>query len=67
MKILNDIVSSLDNNDCNQVKMLMVDYSKAFDVVDHLVVLRKFNDLNLPWESAVFLFCLKLNNLLSKT
>ena len=49
VKILNDIVSSLDNNDCNQVKMLMVDYSKAFDVVDHLVVLRKFNDLNLPW------------------
>lgn len=48
VKILNDIVFSLDSNDCNQVKMLMVDYSKAFDVVDHLVVLRKFNNLNLP-------------------
>jgi hypothetical protein len=48
VKIINDIVSSLDSSDCGHVKMLMVDYSKAFDVVDHLVVLRKFNGLNLP-------------------
>jgi hypothetical protein len=48
IKIIDDIVSSLDKQNCHQVKALLLDFSKAFDVVDHSIVLRKINILNIP-------------------
>ena len=48
IKIIDYILSSLDDPKCRQVNALLIDYSKAFDVVDHLIVLGKINSLNLP-------------------
>ena len=48
IKIIDDIVSSLDSQNCHQVNALLLDFSKAFDVVDHLIILRKINSLTLP-------------------
>jgi len=34
--------------DCEYVRCLLVDFSKAFDVVDHSVLLSKLSGLNVP-------------------
>ena len=36
----------LDTNDV--VRCLLVDFSKAFDVVDHVIPIKKLNMLNMP-------------------
>lgn len=48
IKLFDYIVSSLDDRKCLHVDALLIDYSRAFDVVDHLLVLNKINSLNLP-------------------
>ena len=43
-----DYVTNAFENGNNYVRCLMVDFSKAFDTVDHAIIIRKINNLNLP-------------------
>jgi hypothetical protein len=51
------------SSDCahNFVRILFVDFSKAFDLVDHNILLRKFLENDFPLMSLVgfFPFCMK--------
>ena len=44
--ILHHVTDMLE--DCEYVRCLLVDFSKAFDIVDHSVLLSKLSCLNLP-------------------
>lgn len=36
------------NRGNNYVRVLIIDFSKAFDTVDHLIIIRKINELDMP-------------------
>ena len=46
VSFIHDIVHMLENN--SYVRCLMVDFSKAFDTVDHVILIRKLQALNIP-------------------
>lgn len=46
IRFLDSATSSLEKN--NYVKCVLVDFSKAFDIVDHNIVITKINSLNMP-------------------
>lgn len=46
IKCFDYVTSSLEQND--YVRCLLVDFSKAFDTVDHVLVVRKLKDLGFP-------------------
>jgi len=46
VSLIHDIVHMLENN--FYVRRLIVDFSKAFDTVDHMILIRKLQALNMP-------------------
>ena len=47
VSFIQDIVHMLENIN-SYVRCLMVDFSKAFDTVDHVILIRKLQALNIP-------------------
>jgi Reverse transcriptase (RNA-dependent DNA polymerase) len=45
MSDIDNITRMLETN--NYVRCMMIDFAKAFDMVDHAIVLRKMNALNM--------------------
>jgi hypothetical protein len=45
---LSDILFSSSDNSANTIRVLFIDFSKAFDVLDHNVLLQKFMDYDFP-------------------
>jgi len=48
------VTNMLENN--NYVKCLVIDFSKAFDTVDHVVLVKKLQLLGLPEDILIGLF-----------
>jgi len=46
VSLIHDVVHMLQNN--SYVRCLMIDFSKAFDTVDHVILIRKLQALNIP-------------------
>jgi hypothetical protein len=46
--LMHHVTSFLENN--SYVRCLLVDFSKAFDIVDHAVIVEKLTKLELPWN-----------------
>ena len=45
--LMHHVTKLLENN--NYVRCLMIDFSKAFDIVDHAIIVDKLSKLPLPW------------------
>ena len=45
---MHQVTKMLESN--SYVRCLLVDFSKAFDIVDHTTILRKLSGLSLPWN-----------------
>ncbi len=52
LKVLNDIVGSIDNGDF--CASLFIDLSKAFDTVDHEILLHRLKSVGLSSYSILF-------------
>lgn len=48
VKMFDFVTASIDANPGKPVRGLLVDFSKAFDTVNHLIILKKLKTLNLP-------------------
>ena len=47
--LMHHVTSFLENNKL-YVRCLLVNFSKAFDIVDHAVIIEKLTKLLLPWN-----------------
>ena len=46
--LMHHVTSLLESN--NYVRCLLIDFSKAFDIVDHAIIVEKLTKLPLPWN-----------------
>jgi len=44
---MHHVTKLLESN--NYVRCLMIDFSKAFDIVDHAIIVEKLSKLSFPW------------------
>ena len=53
IKLTHDIFKASENSD-NVIRILFIDFSKAFDLIDHNILMKKFEDYNFPPHVSVW-------------